>query len=255
LREGLQGEVDAARLSRQNFDRLARDLKQKRREHLDVAEREAEGIVRNARKRVESLLRRIREAGGSEEAVEAAREVRDEIEEKAEHLADRVRRRQPQSLPQRRPAELVCGALVRHSSLGKVGRIISIRGDRITLEIGEARVVASPEQLRAPDAEEKAAAERPQKGSIRTQLVEASAAVTTRVDVRGMDAEDAWMVVDRAVDRCLVTGMGELEVVHGKGTGRLRAVLAQRLGEDPRVRESGLGGDGRFDDGVTLVRL
>jgi dsDNA-specific endonuclease/ATPase MutS2 len=49
--------------------------------------------------------------------------------------------------------------------------------------------------------------------------------------------------------------MGELEVVHGKGTGRLRAVLAQRLGEDPRVRESGLGGDGRFDDGVTLVRL
>ena len=254
LREGLQGEVDAARLSRHHYDKLAGALKQKRRERLDAAEREAEGIVRNARKRVESLLRRIREAGGSAEAVEAAREVRDEIAEKAEQLADRVRRRQPPP-PERRPAELVCGALARHSSLGKVGRIISIRGDRITLEIGEARVVASPEQLLAPDAEEIAAAERPRQGSIRTLLVEASAAATTRVDVRGMDAEEAWMTVDRAVDRCLVTGMGELEIIHGKGTGRLRAVLAQRLGEDPRVRESGLGGDGRFDDGVTLVRL
>jgi DNA mismatch repair protein MutS2 len=255
LRGGLQGEVDAARLSRQHFDKLARDLKQKRRQHLDAAEREAEGIVRNARKRMESLLRRIREAGGSAEAVEAARDVRDEIAEKADHLADRVRRRQSPLPEERRPAELVRGGLVRHSSLGKVGRIISIRGDRITLEIGEARVVATREQLLAPDAEETAAAERPRQGSIRTQLVEASAAVTTRVDVRGMDAEEAWMTVDRAVDRCLVTGMGELEIIHGKGTGRLRSVLAQRLGEDPRVRESGLGGDGRFDDGVTLVRL
>ena len=49
--------------------------------------------------------------------------------------------------------------------------------------------------------------------------------------------------------------MTEMEIVHGKGTGRLGKVIAQRLGSDPRVRESGIGGGGRFDEGVTLVQL
>lgn len=254
LHEGLQGEVDEARLSRQQYDTLRAELKQKRKERLDVAEREAEGIVRNARKRVEALLRRIREAGGSEEAVEAAREVREEIEVRAVRLADRVQSRQPERGPDR-PARIAAGEVVRHAGLGKVGRIVTIQGDRITLEIGAARVVASAEQLRAPEAEEVEAALAPGTGSIRTQLVQALPTASTRVDVRGMDAEEAWQAVDRAVDRCLVTGMRELEVVHGKGTGRLRSVLAQRLGTDPRVRDTGLGGDGRFDDGVTVIRL
>lgn len=254
LRDGLQGEVDQARLSRQQYDALRAELKKQRKERLDIAEREAEGIVRNARRRVESLLRRIREAGGSEEAVEAAREVRDEIEERAGRLAERVQQRQPPSRPDQ-PARIEVGGVVRHAGLGKVGRIVAIRGDRITLEIGEARVVATADQLLRPDEEEAAAVLAPRTGSIRTQLVEASPTASTRVDVRGMDAEEAWQAVDRAVDRCLVTGMRELEVIHGKGTGRLRSVLAQRLGTDPRVRESGLGGDGRFDDGVTLIEL
>lgn len=254
LREGLQGEVDEARLSRQHYDRLARELKEKRKERLDLAEREAEGILRNARRRVESLLRQIREAGGSEEAVQAAREVRDEIEERAERLADRVRNRRAPEKPET-PARIAEGEVVRHGGLGKVGRIIKIQGDRITLEIGEARVVATADQLFAPDDEEAAAATAPRQGSIRTQLVEAAASASTRVDVRGMDAEEAWQAVDKSLDRCLVTGMSELEIVHGKGTGRLGKVLSQRLGTDPRVRESGIGDGGRFDEGVTVVRL
>jgi DNA mismatch repair protein MutS2 len=254
IRERLQADLDDARLSRQRYDSLARELKDKRRERLDDAERQAEGIVRNARRRVESLLRRIREAGGDEEAVEVAREVREEIEERAERLSESVqqRRREPR---ERQPVRIAIGELARHDGLGKVGRIVAIRGDRITLEMGEARVVAAPAQLSAPDAEEAREQERPRHGSVRTQLVEASPVASTRVDVRGMDAEEAWQTVDRALDRCLVTGMSELEVIHGKGTGRLRAVLGQRLAEDPRVRESGVGDGGRLDDGVTVARL
>jgi DNA mismatch repair protein MutS2 len=254
LREGLQGEVDEARMSRQHYERLSRELKEKRKERLDGAEREAEGILRNARRRVESLLRQIREAGGSEEAVQAAREVRDEIEARAERLADRVRTRSAPE-PPRGAARIAEGEIVRHGGLGKVGRIVAIRGERITLEIGEARVVASADQLFAPDDEETAAVQAPRQGSIRTQLVEAGASVTSRVDVRGMDSEEAWQAVDKALDRCLITGMTELEVVHGKGTGRLGKVISQRLKADPRIRESGIGGGGRFDEGVTLVHL
>jgi len=254
LREGLQAEVDQAKLAQQHYERLARELKEKRKDQLQAAEREAEGIVRNARRRVEELLRRIREAGGSEEAVQAARDVRDEIEERAEKLSERVRSRTVPEQPGV-AARIAEGEIVRHGRLGKVGRIVAIQGDRVTLEIGDARVIASADQLFAPDDAEAAEAMAPRQGSIRTQLVEAAAIASTRVDVRGMDAEEAWQAVDKSLDRCLITGMTELEIVHGKGTGRLGKVLAQRLGQDPRVRESGIGGEGRYDEGVTVVHL
>ena len=254
-RAELTEQLDRSRLSQQHYDRLARELKQSRKERLDQAEREAEGIVRNARRRVERLLQQIREAGGSEEAVEAARAARDEIEERSEHLRQRQeKRRRPASGPRRAP-RIEEGALVRHTDLGSVGRIVEVRGDRVRLEIGGARVVARVDQLAAPDDEQARVETAPSEGTIRTQLSDASPLAATQVDVRGYDVEDAWRLVDRAVDRCLVTGMRELEVVHGKGTGRLRAVIGQRLREDPRIRRSQLGGGGRHDDGVTVVEL
>lgn len=253
-RDELRREIDENKSSRQKYDQLVREMKQNRRVRLDEAEREAEGIVRNARKRVEKLLQEIREAGGSEQAVEAARRAREEIETKADQLRTRLDQRQKPQSP-RRPARIEIGALARHAQLEKVGRIVEIRGERITLEVGGTRLVARADQLVAPDAVEEAALQRPVEGTIRTQLVDASPVASTQVDVRGYDVDDAWRLVDRAVDRCLVTGMRELEVVHGKGTGKLRQVLGERLGRDPRIRSAQLGGGGRFDDGVTLVQL
>lgn len=253
-RDALTREIDENKLSRQKFDLLAREMKEQRRTRLDAAEREAEGIVRNARKRVEKVLQEIREAGGNEQAVEAARRAREEIEVRADRLRERLDQRQRPE-PERRPARIELQALARHAQLDKVGRIVEIRGERVTLEVGGTRLVARADQLVAPDAVDEATALRPVEGTIRTQLVDASPLAATQVDVRGCDTEDAWRLVDRAVDRCLVTGMRELEVVHGKGTGKLRQMLGERLGRDPRIRSARLGGDGRFDDGVTLVQL
>lgn len=250
LERDLRRQLDEAKLSRQRYDALARELKQARRERLREAERQAEGIVRNARRKVEALLRSIREAGGSEAAVEAARQARREIEERVQRLEQQRPRKQSPV----RPPRLVEGALVRHTGLGKVGRVVDLRGDRITLQIGDARVVARAEQLAAPDDEEARREAQPVEGSIRTHIVDASPVASTRVDVRGCDVEDAWNLVDRAIDRCMVTGMRELEVIHGKGSGRLRSALGRRLAEDPRVSESRLG-EGEHDDGVTLVRI
>ena len=88
-----------------------------------------------------------------------------------------------------------------------------------------------------------------------TRTSSGGTSASTRLDVRGADVEEAWSQVDRALDRCLLSGLGTLEVIHGKGTGRLRRELGERLARDPREREVQLGGGGRFDDGVTVVTL
>lgn len=238
-----------ARAAQRRYEELAKELREKRRDTLEAARREAEGIVRNARARIERLLSRIRSSAGGEGPLEAAAEAREEVDRTLERL-ERQRRQERRSPP----LHLAEGALVRHRGLDQVGRVREVKGRRVTLEINGRRVVARLDELLAHDAQEPLA-ERPLEGSVRADLEEVSALAASRVDVRGMDAEDAWVAVDRALDRGLLSGVSTFEIVHGKGTGRLRESLNRRLGRDPRVKSARVGGGGLYDEGVTVVEI
>jgi DNA mismatch repair protein MutS2 len=135
-----------------------------------------------------------------------------------------------------------------------VGTVVEIRGQRVTLEAGGRRILASAVELRALEGGSLAEAEpRPAEGGVRTPVLEPDA--VSRVDVRGRDLEDAWTALDRALDRCILAGTHRLELIHGKGTGTLRRGLHERLQQDPRVREHRLAEAPHGDDGLTLVEL
>ena len=74
-------------------------------------------------------------------------------------------------------------------------------------------------------------------------------------DVRGMTGEEAWSVVDRYIDSALVAGVHTATVIHGKGTGALRAALWQRFKSDRRVKSFRAGAYGEGDYGVTVIEL
>jgi DNA mismatch repair protein MutS2 len=74
-------------------------------------------------------------------------------------------------------------------------------------------------------------------------------------DVRGLNAEEAWMVVDKYLDEALLTGIKSVRIIHGKGTGILRASLQNDLRHDPRVSSYRNGAYGEGDMGVTVVEL
>jgi DNA mismatch repair protein MutS2 len=45
------------------------------------------------------------------------------------------------------------------------------------------------------------------------------------VDVRGMIGDDAWFVVDKYLDDAILANVPSVRIIHGKGTGALRAAL------------------------------
>jgi DNA mismatch repair protein MutS2 len=250
-REQIDEARDEARRRQQEYERRVRQWKQERREKIAGAEAQAAGILRNARRRIERLLERVRTAADDEAAREVARQARAEVDAALaghEERAEQASRAEPKPAPDE---AVVQGARLRHRGLGKVGEVVDLRGDQVTLEISGTRVVAARDQLELPDASETVPP--PVEGSYRAEIPAASRSELRRVDVRGKDVEEAWYYVDEALDRCLLHGVAELEVVHGKGTGRLREQLGRRLQQDPRVRRAAVGGDGRYDDGVTLV--
>jgi DNA mismatch repair protein MutS2 len=130
--------------------------------------------------------------------------------------------------------------------------VIEGRGEGVTLLVGARRIRVDASVLLP--AGPTAAPPPPVSGGLRLSAEPAEPAVMA-LDVRGLDGVDAWSAVDRALDRCLLEHRGRLEIVHGKGSGALRRHLSEQLRRDPRIRRAAVGGDGEFDEGVTVVEL
>jgi DNA mismatch repair protein MutS2 len=75
------------------------------------------------------------------------------------------------------------------------------------------------------------------------------------VDVRGLRVAEVGLRVDRALDQAVLGGLGELRIIHGKGTGALRKSISEILEADSRVSGFRLGGPAEGGAGVTVVRL
>ena len=79
--------------------------------------------------------------------------------------------------------------------------------------------------------------------------------ISSEIDLRGMNGEEAWVVTDRYIDDAIMCRLGQISLIHGKGTGKLREHLRNMLKHDKRVTgfRDGVWGEG--DTGVTVVTL
>ena len=75
------------------------------------------------------------------------------------------------------------------------------------------------------------------------------------VDVRGQAADDAVDHVVAALDRAALAGERFLRIIHGHGTGRLKASLREYLKDSPYVEEFRPGDRSEGGDGVTVAKL
>jgi len=75
------------------------------------------------------------------------------------------------------------------------------------------------------------------------------------VDVRGQTADEALDLVIAALDRAVLAGEPFLRIIHGHGTGRLKAVLRDYLTTSPYAAAARPGDRAEGGDGVTIVSL
>jgi DNA mismatch repair protein MutS2 len=76
-----------------------------------------------------------------------------------------------------------------------------------------------------------------------------------RLNLVGLRVEDALPLLDKAIDRALLDGRSEIQVVHGHGTGRLRKAVHEFLLDHAGVRGFHHEVQNRGGSGVTVVEL
>jgi DNA mismatch repair protein MutS2 len=83
----------------------------------------------------------------------------------------------------------------------------------------------------------------------------AAARAQRELDVRGMRVDEAWPLVDKALDDASLAGLSELRVIHGRGTGQLMRGIREFLDGHPQVGSVTFAGDREGGEGVTVVKL
>jgi DNA mismatch repair protein MutS2 len=79
--------------------------------------------------------------------------------------------------------------------------------------------------------------------------------VSQKINVIGMTVDEALPIVDRTIDHALIRGLENIEIIHGLGTGRLKAGIRKHLKEHSYVKSFGSDEQSRGGAGVTLVQI
>lgn len=259
-------QLENERLQAQKAHALAERTRRETEEKLQRVQREAEAELNKAREKASQLVARTRaQADALIGELEEMKKKKNKIltaEQKAklkagmralENGADPVQKKENGDYVLPRP--LKAGDTVLIFDIDKKGTVIHPPEDNS----GEALIQAGILQTRVPVSNLRLLEEKPRRAPIRgvTRNVtsRANAKVTTEVDLRGQTSDEAVMNLDRFLDSALLSGVDQLTVIHGKGTGVLRAAVQQYLKKHPRVKSYRLGTFGEGESGVTIVEL
>jgi DNA mismatch repair protein MutS2 len=210
----------------------------------DLAETEA--LLTNTRKETERLVAEIRQSQASKESVKA---IHGKLKDTKKQL-DSIRARTVDKDRSRAAIRFMKGDLVRIATLNQSGQIVQLIGnDRAKVRVGNLNTVVELRNLRPAEA---APASKP---ASRTSKVPTGEGFSPEIHLRGMTAEEAQEALDRFIDSAIVTGMTQIYVIHGKGTGVLRRTLTEYLRKHPEVVDLRLGNWNEGGAGVTVVKL
>lgn len=82
-----------------------------------------------------------------------------------------------------------------------------------------------------------------------------AAAVSAELKLIGLRVEEAIQELDKYLDDALLSGIDEVRVIHGKGTGALKNAVWEWLRNHHAVQSYRIGGDGEGGAGATIVQM
>ncbi len=218
---------------------------------LEQARKEAADIVQKTRRQADALLNELDEARKQKNKALSAEQkarLRSGMRD-MESSADPVHRRDNGDY--KLPRELRAGDNVLIFDLDKKAVVLEApRDGQVMVQAGIIKTRVEVKNLRLLDEKQK---DKP-KGRTVTKNVSAPEAGTS-LDLRGMNADEALMEVDSFLDRVGRMGLAQVTIIHGKGTGVLRAAVQKHLRRCPGVKSFRLGAFGEGESGVTIVEL
>jgi DNA mismatch repair protein MutS2 len=246
--EQLRAELEQAR---RELTRELAGLEEKKDRLYQQAEEEARSAVEKARKEAEQIIADLRQLAKEERAgikEHKLIEARKQLEEATPTLRKK-KKAKPANVPlSQQPLEV--GDEVRVLSFNQKGEIVGkVSDNEFQVQIGIVKMNVKADNL------EKLKAAKPQVMQQITKIRSTREPVRMELDVRGHTVEEAIIRIDKYLDEAVVDGLGQVSIIHGKGTGALGLGIQKYLRKHRLVKSFRWGGQGEGGLGATVVEL
>jgi len=261
-------QMEAARLEAERLRQETAKIKQQSEEYHEQLRKEKEKAMEAARKEARGIIEEARAAANiaSEELKALRKQLQDsadatginqrqaDVRRNLNEVEEKLRASQPQK---DRPAPsrgILVGDTVELLKLGTKASVIAINKDgTYQLQAGILKMNARPDEVYLLEHENpyKAKGGRPAHSGREMKMT----AMSTEVDLRGMDSVEAICVLDRYLDEAMRSNLSSVRIIHGKGTGTLRAAVHQALKKNKFIKKYRLGQYGEGEDGVTIAEF
>lgn len=248
--------VETANIKKQS-EEYSKQIQMEREQALESARAQAKTIIEDARRmanaasdEIKAIKKQITEnvdlSGINQRQAELRRGL-NEAENKLQ--AERVPKERPK--PTR---AIIVGDTVELLKLGTKASVLAINKDgTLQLQAGILKLNAKTDEVYLLENENayKPKVKRPAHSGKEMNLY----AISSEIDLRGMDSIEAVCVLERYLDEAMRSNLKTVRIIHGKGTGALRMAVQQSLRMNKFVKKFRLGVYGEGEDGVTIAEF
>ncbi len=226
---------------------------------IEKAKREAEKIIASAKRQSADFLMRLeqlkKEADKNKNLSDVARKTRREIKNRLGEMEDTVNPRRiadEWDEDYKLPRPVVPGDAVIIRSIGE-GEVLEVNKNNVLVKSGMLKTRVKMSDLMLIKKKEQPKQSKP--SLLYRTSSKASSDISTEIDLRGKTVDEALHDLSLFIDKCVLSNLHEIRIIHGKGTGALRAAVQDELRHHPNIADFRLGVYGEGENGVTIAHL
>ncbi len=241
---------------REELEKQAKKLEERKEKELERAREEARSIIREAKEVASEVqeelkaLAKLESMGERNLRFDQGRKRLREIEKKNRSSIKRETNQEPVD-----PERLAIGDRVKILTLDQNGEIVGLPDEKgnLMVQVGIMKIGVKLQDIMMIDHPKP---KKKTRASGYGNLYRKKAQnITTSIDVRGKNLDDAVMDVEKYIDDAFISGLEEVTVIHGRGEGILRKGLHEMLKRHKNVKSFRKGSYNEGGDGVTVIKL
>ena len=242
---------------KQQSEEYSAQLQKEKDKAMETARREAQAIIEDARRTANAAseeLKALRKQLTASADATGINQRQAEIRRSLNEAEGKIRAGQAEIKRPEPKRGVLVGDTVELLKLGTKASVIAINKDgTYQLQAGILKMTARPDEVYLLENENpyKEKGGRP-KHSGREMKMEAHA---SEVDLRGMDTVEAVCALSLYLDSAFRSNLSSVRIIHGKGTGAVRAAVHQELRRNKHIKSFRLGVYGEGEDGVTIAEF
>jgi DNA mismatch repair protein MutS2 len=256
-RDSRQAAMDRSRaeMLAEQLEKEHQLLKARREDILLQARDEARQLIKETKSTLDRLIKEMRtvKTESGENALAGAEKIRLDLN----RLRSDIEPDEQLVFEEERPADadLFPGQKVYISSLKQKGEVVSFTAEEALVQVGSIRVHLPLHELRLDRSDKQESKELLKKNDAAGYSVEKNMSISNTIDLRGLNIDEAEPLVEKLLDNALWAGLHSVDIIHGKGSGKLKNGLRVYLKNHGLVKNIRSGYPAEGGEGVTVVEI